>query len=482
HPDSPRLTCSPSPYVRENSTLSCTCSTQSVGKPSGRLRWFKGNDNNNVINSGNYGNTKLNMTPQTLSRSDHGAVFRCDVDWIQPIPGENYNASVGYIDSPTLTVPREVTENQSVTFTCRADGRPTPSVALANRYNGTELASQSSPLSYSVSRARCEDAGVYTCTASNEIGRTTMDGVPLHVKCTPRAVLRQSGPAEHPPVNFRGEPVSLNFNMTAYPSPYTFNFTFLGPDMTTSPPTSSQAGISLNATCQQKAAPFYMVTCTIIVDNVTSTAAGFYRLTLTNDQGRGDFIFQVKVNAADTMDDDPPELDRNRLADDTGAHGVVAESEEQDASKDVYAVVNKPTKSPAMTSSGQSVAAKIKSSHNGGSATHPHPPATKPKPKKSKTEKGKSGDKERTEHEYGNLALSMAPAGNSVANTEKTGNEKTKKSADGGAARKPNQDGLLYTMVDFSGQRQQSTKPAPPHDQQGVVYSDVLFNTSITKQ
>ncbi|KAK7467746.1 hypothetical protein BaRGS_00037021, partial [Batillaria attramentaria] len=435
HPDSPRLTCSPSPYVPEESTVSCTCSTQSVGKPSGRLRWFKGNDNNNVINSGNYGNTKLNMTPQTLSRSDHGAVFRCDVDWIKPILGGKYNASlfscgasvltarepvtarpalvstlhrssitsiltdctiicscvtgknvytlaiivysrrkhlpetcprqqqmknmisvnvrdlrdeftthltallkridslesenqklksqigeqkrtinslhqtarqvksetsytqtenhvpsqltssqqslistsgvqsqsdtgntrdppchvdvdidsdarspspalllqsepstqsddtkhagdarpklhipergrVAYfqrdgvhlnnrglavllrsikdflydrgsatdIDSLTLTVPREVTENQSVTFTCRADGRPTPSVALANRYNGTELASQSSPLSYSVSRARCEDAGAYTCTASNEIGRTTMDGVLLRVK------------------------------------------------------------------------------------------------------------------------------------------------------------------------------------------------------------------------------------------------------------------------------------------------------------
>ncbi|KAK7467740.1 hypothetical protein BaRGS_00037015, partial [Batillaria attramentaria] len=118
---------------------------------------------------------------------------------------------------------------------------------------------------------------------------------------SPRAVRGQSGPAGHPSVNFKGEPVPLNFNMTAYPEPHPFSFTFLGPDMNTST-TSSQACVALNATCQQQAAPLYLVTCTVTVDHVTSTAAGFYRVTLANDQGHGDFIFEVKFYSETSVD------------------------------------------------------------------------------------------------------------------------------------------------------------------------------------
>ncbi|KAK7485521.1 hypothetical protein BaRGS_00023209, partial [Batillaria attramentaria] len=179
-PVSPSVTCSPSPYVPENQNVTCTCSTQSLGNPEGRLMWFRGN---NFINTGNYGDTSLVMTPQTLTLSDHGnTIFRCGVDWIQAIQGKQYTASVGYgPPRPTLTVSAvEVTENQTVTFSCQADaGRPAPSVTLAK--NGTELTNQSSPLSHSVSRARCEDAGVYTCIASNGMGPDTTDDVTLLV-------------------------------------------------------------------------------------------------------------------------------------------------------------------------------------------------------------------------------------------------------------------------------------------------------------
>ncbi|KAK7485533.1 hypothetical protein BaRGS_00023221, partial [Batillaria attramentaria] len=339
-PVSPSVTCSPSPYVPENQTVTCTCNTQSLGNPEGRLMWFRGND---LINTGNYGDTTLVMTPQPLTRSDHGnTVFRCDAGWShsQVIRGEQYTASVGShpssstavyqylfpgplcftqswlrqplvlitnltgqetdIDSPTLTVsPVEVSENMTVTFICRADdARPTPYVILAKRDNGTELTNQSSPLSHSVSRARCEDADVYTCTASNGMGPDMMDDVTLRVKCSPRALFGQSG--EHPSVNFKGEPVSLHFNITAYPTPESFNFTFLGSNLTTV--TRSPAGIALNASCQQKAGSLYLVICVVIVDYVTSTAAGFYRLTLTNDQGHGDVIFQIKFYS-DTSDE-----------------------------------------------------------------------------------------------------------------------------------------------------------------------------------
>ena len=63
-----------------------------------------------------------------------------------------------------------VHETQRVTFDCAAgDGRPTPTVRLVSRANGTEVHSELSPLTYSV-LARCEDSGVYVCTARNGMG------------------------------------------------------------------------------------------------------------------------------------------------------------------------------------------------------------------------------------------------------------------------------------------------------------------------
>ena len=75
------MSCSPTGYVPENSTLSCTCNTATLGQPTGRLQWFGGTGNNinNSINDGNYGDTSLQMEPQKLVRGDDKRKkFRCD--------------------------------------------------------------------------------------------------------------------------------------------------------------------------------------------------------------------------------------------------------------------------------------------------------------------------------------------------------------------------------------------------------------------
>ncbi|KAK7477527.1 hypothetical protein BaRGS_00031212 [Batillaria attramentaria] len=77
------------PYVPgHNTSVVCTCNTRSVGRPEGRLRWFRGSGNNNPINSGNYGDTSLIMTPQTLTQADYDVTtFHCDVDWVETVSG-----------------------------------------------------------------------------------------------------------------------------------------------------------------------------------------------------------------------------------------------------------------------------------------------------------------------------------------------------------------------------------------------------------
>ena len=97
-PQAPTVSCSPTGYVPENSTLSCTCNTATLGQPTGRLRWFGGNDNNinNNINDGNYGDTSLQMEPQKLVRGDDNRKkFRCDAEWATTVGGQVYTARVG---------------------------------------------------------------------------------------------------------------------------------------------------------------------------------------------------------------------------------------------------------------------------------------------------------------------------------------------------------------------------------------------------
>ena len=92
------MSCNPIGYVPENSTLSCTCNMATLGQPTGRQRWFwgTGNNINNNINDGNYGDTSLQMEPQKLVRGDDNRKkFRCDVEWATTVGGQVYTARVG---------------------------------------------------------------------------------------------------------------------------------------------------------------------------------------------------------------------------------------------------------------------------------------------------------------------------------------------------------------------------------------------------
>ena len=58
--------------------------------------WGTGNNINNNINDGNYGDTSLQMEPQKLVRGDDNRKkFRCDVEWARTVGGQVYTARVG---------------------------------------------------------------------------------------------------------------------------------------------------------------------------------------------------------------------------------------------------------------------------------------------------------------------------------------------------------------------------------------------------
>ena len=101
-----------------------------------------------------------------------------------------------------------------------------------------------------------------------------------------------------PTVNFLNRAVSVPFDVTAYPVPNSLTFAFLGASAANvSTPQTDYDGITLTGSCRQKGDTFYISTCTVTVDSMTSSAAaGFYQVTVANGQGQALFTIQIKYN------------------------------------------------------------------------------------------------------------------------------------------------------------------------------------------
>ena len=100
-----------------------------------------------------------------------------------------------------------------------------------------------------------------------------------------------------PTVSFLSRSVSVPFDVTAYPVPNSLTFAFLGASAANVTPQTDYDGITLTGSCRQKGDKLYISTCTVIVDNMTSSAAaGFYQVTVANGQGQALFIVQIKYN------------------------------------------------------------------------------------------------------------------------------------------------------------------------------------------
>ena len=97
--------------------------------------------------------------------------------------------------------------------------------------------------------------------------------------------------------------MSVRFDVTAYPVPNSLTFAFLG---ASAPNVSTQQtdydGITLTGSCRQKGDTLYISTCTVTIDNMTSSAAaGFYQVTVANGQGQALFTIQIQNNGQLTL-------------------------------------------------------------------------------------------------------------------------------------------------------------------------------------
>ena len=106
-------------------------------------------------------------------------------------------------------------------------------------------------------------------------------------------------------VTFHADPVSVRFDVTAFPTPTEVNFTLLGSSTNaTGSPQTEPDGIRLEGVCGPHKAVVFRSTCFVIVSNVTTQrAAGLYRVTVTNTQGSAHFRLQVKYKGRSELTD-----------------------------------------------------------------------------------------------------------------------------------------------------------------------------------
>ena len=93
-----------------------------------------------------------------------------------------------------------VNESDSISVNCTASGRPTAAIVLtkngetvSSRPKGEVTRDDVAMLTNVMSRARCEDAGHYTCQVRNDVGQPDTHNITVFVNCKSMALKYKSG-------------------------------------------------------------------------------------------------------------------------------------------------------------------------------------------------------------------------------------------------------------------------------------------------
>ncbi|KAK7454698.1 hypothetical protein BaRGS_00039544, partial [Batillaria attramentaria] len=150
-PSVPTISCTPDQWVPANTQLTCTCNTDDIGQPQGRLQWIR---DGSVLSSGGKGVTTLTMPPQNLTQSDHDnsrAQVTCRVDWIED-RSSTHTAKVAWGPSG-VRIPQDRTFTTDITGSRELDLTCNPQTLNP----GADL------MTYSWT-GRCQDNTDRTCT------------------------------------------------------------------------------------------------------------------------------------------------------------------------------------------------------------------------------------------------------------------------------------------------------------------------------
>ncbi|XP_071454831.1 cell adhesion molecule Dscam1 isoform X1 [Hetaerina americana] len=206
------------PIATEGKPLSLTCSSTG-GSPDPEIRWYKDGVSQPLDATVKSGGSRdapttaiLALTPQ---KGDDGAVYRCVV-WNRAMgEGEKMEATVTLNVNyyPRVEVgpenPLRVEVDSTAILQCSVDAKP-PANGIRWSRNGRYV---SSSATHTLRRVSLTEAGAYTCSADNGLGRPGDATLSLDVLHGPTVTVEQSREAEE------GDAVTARCEVSANPPP-----------------------------------------------------------------------------------------------------------------------------------------------------------------------------------------------------------------------------------------------------------------------
>ncbi|CAH2076216.1 unnamed protein product, partial [Iphiclides podalirius] len=227
-PQPPRLGPGPHALAHEERELALQCSTAG-GSPEPSIKWYREGSPAALEASVEHGRTRAEPSVATLvlmpHREDDAAVFRCVV-WNRAMAdGRQYNAtvqlSVNYF--PRVEVgpenPLRVEVDGTATMECKVDAKPKVTSVRWTR-NGKYI---SNSFSHTIQGVAVQDAGQYTCSADNGLGRPGEKEITLDVLYPPTVTIdSKTYEAEE------GGNVEIRCDVSANPEPVSIEWTMEG--------------------------------------------------------------------------------------------------------------------------------------------------------------------------------------------------------------------------------------------------------------
>ncbi|XP_054261719.1 hemicentin-1 isoform X2 [Macrosteles quadrilineatus] len=223
-PSPPQVTPGLSPTASEGKPFQLSCSSAG-GSPDPTIRWYREGHHEPleaVRTPTEQGVTSiLTLNP---SKEDDGAVFRCTV-WNRAMAPNTkleaiVNLNVNYF--PRVSVgpenPLRVERDGTATLECNVDAKPRVANVRWTRNNRFIAIA----FSHTLHRVALQDAGKYTCTADNGLGKAGEAEIILDVQYPPQVTI-EGGPSQREAEE--GENLMIKCNVSANPAPVTVEWT-----------------------------------------------------------------------------------------------------------------------------------------------------------------------------------------------------------------------------------------------------------------
>ncbi|XP_049534631.1 hemicentin-1-like [Anopheles darlingi] len=208
----------------EDKKLELTCSSVG-GSPDPTISWHREASTTPLMANQLYGGSRDMQTTSTLTiiprREDDGATFTCVV-WNRALPeGQRLETvttlSVNYY--PRVEIgpenPLSVERDQTAKLECNIDAKPKPETVKWTR-NGRFISSHPT---HTIHRVSLQDAGRYTCSADNGLGKIGEQEITLNVLYSPIVQIETKAKTAE-----EKETVHIKCNVTSNPPPVTIEW------------------------------------------------------------------------------------------------------------------------------------------------------------------------------------------------------------------------------------------------------------------